>query len=111
MTEDNSTFASVGGGIGAGVATGAATGAVGAGAALVGFGSPGIIGGSAAASAMSAAWTSGVGTGLLAAAVTAPVAVGGAVGYGIYRLLKRNQWRFLIIDSYIETTLINSSMF
>ena len=52
---------------------------------MFGFGS-GIVG-----SAMSAAWTSGVGTGLLAAAVTAPVAVGGAVGYGIYRLLKRNQ--------------------
>ena len=81
-----------------------AIGATSAAAALFGFGS-GIVG-----SAMSAAWTTGVGTGLLAAAVTAPVAVGGAVGYGIYRLLKRNE-RFLIIDSYIETTLINSSMF
>ena len=61
---------------------------------------------------MSAAWTSGLGTGLVSAAqsagalfmnavggsylaataaVAAPVAVGGAVGYGIYRLLKRNQ--------------------
>ena len=78
-------------GVAAGVGVGMPTGAIGAAAALLGFGSPGIIGGSVAASAMSAAWPSGVGTGLLAAAVTAPVAVGGAVGYGIYRLLKRNQ--------------------
>ena len=104
--------AGVAAGVGAGVATAAATGAIGAAAALLGFGSPGIIGGSVAASAMSAAWTSGLGTGLVSAAqsagalfmnavggsylaataaVAAPVAVGGAVGYGIYRLLKRNQ--------------------
>ena len=109
MTEDNSTFASVGGGIGAGVATGAATGAVGAGAALAGFGSPGIAVGSVAASAMSAAWTTGIGTSLVSAAqsagalfmnavggsylaataaVAAPVAVGGAVGYGIKKWMK-----------------------
>ena len=96
MTEDNSTFASVGGGIGAGVATGAATGAVGAGAALAGF-------------AMSAAWTTGIGTSLVSAAqsagalfmnavggsylaataaVAAPVVVGGAVGYGIKKWMK-----------------------
>ena len=104
--------AGVAAGVGAGVATAAATGAVGAGAALVGFGSPGIIGGSAAASAMSAAWTSGVGTGLVSAAqsagalfmnavggsylaataaVAAPVVVGGAVGYGIYKMLKQKK--------------------
>ena len=109
MTEDNSTFASVGGGIGAGVATGAATGAVGAGAALAGFGSPGIAVGSVAASAMSAAWTTGIGTSLVSpaqsagalfmnavggsylaatAAVAAPVVVGGAVGYGIKKWMK-----------------------
>ena len=112
MTGDNSKLTSVGAGIGAGVATGAATGTVGAGAALVGFGSPGIIGGSAAASAMSAAWTTGVGMGLVSAAqsagalfmnavgcsylaataaVAAPVVVGGAVGYGIHKLLNRKQ--------------------
>ena len=102
--------AGIAAGIGAGVATGAITHALGGVAALLGFSSPGIISGSVAASAMSAAWTSGVGTGLLAAAVTAPVAVGGAVGYGIYMLLKRNE-RFLIIDFYIETTMIYRSMF
>ena len=101
MTEDNSTFASVGGGIGAGVATGAATGAVGAGAAIAV--------GSVAASAMSAAWTTGIGTSLVSAAqsagalfmnavggsylaataaVAAPVVVGGAVGYGIKKWMK-----------------------
>ena len=104
--------AGIAAGIGAGVATGAITHALGGVAALLGFSSPGIISGSVAASAMSAAWTSGVGTGLVSAAqsagalfmnavggsylaataaVAAPVAVGGAVGYGIYRLLKRNQ--------------------
>ena len=59
--------AGVAAGVGAGVATAAATGAIGAAAALLGFGSPGIIGGSVAASAMSAAWTTGVGTGLFSA--------------------------------------------
>ena len=104
--------AGVAAGVGAGVATATATGAIGAAAALLGFGSPGIVGGSVAASAMSAAWTTGVGTGLISAAqsagalfmnavggsyvaatvaVAAPVAVGGAVGYGIYRLLKRKK--------------------
>ena len=94
------------------MATAAATGAIGAAAALLGFGSPGIIGGSVAASAMSAAWTSGLGTGLVSAAqsagalfmnavggsylaataaVAAPVVVAGAVGYGIYKMLKQKK--------------------
>ena len=96
----------------AGTATAAATGAAGATAALLGFGSPGIVGGSLASSAMSTAWTTGFGTGLISAAqsagalfmnavggsylvataaVAAPVAVAGAAGYGIYKLMGRKK--------------------
>ena len=59
--------AGVAAGVGAGVATAAATGAIGAAAALLGFGSPGIVGGSVAASVMGTVWTTGVGTGLFSA--------------------------------------------
>ena len=95
--------------LGAAAITASLTNAVGAGVALLGFGSPGIVSGSIAASAMSAAWTSGIGTGAVAAAqsagalfmnavggsavaavasVAAPVAVGAAVGFGLYKWLK-----------------------
>ena len=43
------------------------TSAIGAAAALLGFGSPGIVGGSVAASVMGTVWTTGVGTGLFSA--------------------------------------------
>ena len=89
----------------AGAATTAATGATGAVAALLGFGSPGIVGGTVASTAMSTAWTTGIGTGLISAAqsagalfmnavggstlaavasTTAPVAAAVAAGYAIY---------------------------
>ena len=50
-----------------------------AGAALLGFGSPGIVGGSVAASVMGTVWTTGVGTGLFSAI------------WRLLQLLKRNQ--------------------
>ena len=71
------------------MATAAATGAIGAAAALLGFGSPGIIGGSVAASAMSAAWTTGVGTGLVSAAQSA--------GALFIKAVDDNPWLLLLL--------------
>ena len=112
MAENHRALTSICFGTGAAIAVASLTNALGAAVALGGCSSPGIIAHTLAASAMSIAWKTGIGPSLVSAAqsagalfmnavggsylaataaVAAPVAVGGAVGYGIYRLLKRNQ--------------------